>query len=76
MNKFHKVPSDLISIGKISKAHGLAGEVKFLYNGNSESLNSDVEVWLDIKNEFKILRLVILKIINLLNSKMLMIESI
>ena len=54
MNKFHKVPSDLISIGKISKAHGLAGEVKvFLYNGNSESLNSDVEVWLDINNEFK-----------------------
>ena len=72
MNKFYKVPNDLISIGKISKAHGLAGEVKvFLYNGNSESLNSDVEVWLDINNEFKNFKISYIK-----NNKFIKFENV
>ena len=38
MNSDKIVPSDLVSIGKILKAHGLLGEVKvFLYNIDSES---------------------------------------
>ena len=53
MNSKKIVPNDLVPIGKILKAHGLLGEVKaFLYNVDSDSLKPEINIWLNIKNEF------------------------
>ena len=53
MNSKKIVPNDLVPIGKILKAHGLFGEVKaFLYNVDSDSLKPEINIWLNIKNEF------------------------
>ena len=72
MNNNKIFPNDLIPIGKILKAHGLLGEVKvFLYNIDSESLKSEIDVWLKIKNEF-----IVFEIENIKNNKLIKFKNV
>ena len=72
MNSDKIVPSDLIPIGKILKAHGLLGEVKvFLYNIDSKSLKPEIDVWLKMKNKF-----IVFEIENIKNNKLIKFKNV
>ena len=61
MNKSFK----LVSIGRVVKAHGIKGELKFfLYNNDSTLLLSNLKIWFKIKNKFDSFNLVFSKGIN------------
>ncbi len=48
------ISSKLISIGKVAKAHGVRGELKFfLYNKESDLLLKKIDIWFKINNEFE-----------------------
>ena len=55
----HLVPSDLLPIGVVSKGKGLKGELKvFLYNEDSESLNSNSNIWINLNGSYKSFKLI------------------
>jgi len=46
-------PEDLVALGIILKPYSLSGELKvFLYNNESITLKSKINVWLKVKNKF------------------------
>ena len=52
MNKI--ISSKLIPIGKVVKAHGIKGELKFfLYNKKSNLLLKKIKIWFNIEDAFK-----------------------
>ena len=50
-----RLPSKLITIGKVVKVHGIKGELKFfLYNKKSNLLLiKKIKIWFEIENEFE-----------------------
>ena len=70
-----KTPLDLIPIGKILKPRGLKGELKvFLYNEDSESLNSNLNIWININDSFKSFKLIYIS--SCKNNRIINIEGI
>ena len=51
--------SKLIPVGKVAKAHGIKGELKFfLYNSKSILLLKEIQIWFKIDDKFKSFTLV------------------
>ena len=51
MNNSLKSRSKLIPVGKVIKPHGIKGELKFfLYNEDSDLLESDIKIWFKIND--------------------------